>query len=856
MPGERRDSVAPMRCTPATRKLFRPGLLSALLAPFAVACDDAGSSTAPVVGPDADATRPAGEPGADATRPAVEPDAAVPAEKDATAEGDPDADADAGAPGVVGALTAGRYRLDVLAPMGLVLTRDDVPLARVRGLETGHAASAAEAADRTRFFDPANPRVARVEWHALDVAGAPDAAGRIPLTGADGLTATLTATTDAEGRFTFELTPEGSGTETLVQLRLSLDAPAGEAYYGLGELFDTPEHRGRSRPMHIGPTLDSEGLYTEYHVAIPLLLGTGGWGLFVEDRHAGLFDVADTDPERIQVTFEARRLRFHLYGSDTPVDVLQHYVEQTGRPARPAEWAFGGWIWRNENRDQAQVYDDLRALREHDLPMSGMWLDRPWATGINTFVMDPEKFPDPEGLVAAVHAAGLRFAVWASPYLEPATGELWQTAADNGWFVRMPEGWPKPFNEADFVDLTNPAATAFFTDVIRRITDLGAEGFKLDFGEDIQIGAGSTALSFDFHNGETERTMHHGIAPYYHRPFAELTGGDGRNFILSRAGTYGDQTLTTTIWPGDLCNGFEAHLEGRHVGGLPAAIAGGLSLSASGYPFYASDTGGYRHGRAPKDVFLRWTAYAALGSVMQTGGSEHHNPWDFEPYDTGRDDPVESRFDAETLAIYRQFARLYVRLHAYRHPFNEAAHETGHPVTTPLGLAHPELGVHPATQYRLGDALYVAPATDAGGHVAHVLPAGRFFDWFTGETVEGPTVVERDVPFDRISLYVRAGAVIPLLRETVDTLATATDPDVDSYADDPGVLTVRVYPGEGTVRFETLGGTVITVDHDAGQITLEGDHFTGYVFEAHGGEGAGGRLERGPGAQQFDWPPR
>jgi len=61
----------------------------------------------------------------------------------------------------------------------------------------------------------------------------------------------------------------------------------------------------------------------------------------------------------------------------------------------------------------------------------------------------------------------------------------------------------------------------------------------------------------------------------------------------------GDQVHGMIIWPGDLdaslnqpgdllANGTIA------VGGLPAAIMKGMGLSASGFLFFSSDTGGYR----------------------------------------------------------------------------------------------------------------------------------------------------------------------------------------------------------------------------------------------------------------------
>ncbi len=798
-----------------------------------------------VVSPDA---RPA-----DASQPA--PDA-QPSDAGAADAGPPDAAE--GTP--TGTLGADAYTLEVrTAPFGLLVKRGGTTVARLRAIEVAFADTEEMANDRRVYFDPLKPQTYHVEWRTLDAVGAVGADGLPTTLGAGDFQAGLQLAVGASGQFDVALLPDTPG--RLVQIRLVLDAPdaaaappgsarVAEDYYGLGELFDQPSHRGQHRPMQIGPDFQSEGGYSEHHVTVPLLIGTQGWGVFVEDRRPADFDVAASDPQHIVITYEAKALRFHLLVADTPIDVLPNYIALTGQPARPAEWAFGGLIWRNEYRDQAQVLDDAAQIRANDLPMSGLWLDRPWATDLNTFIPDPAKFPDVPGMVETLHASGLRLAAWASPYLEPSTGELWQTAHDNDWFIHGPDGWPKPFDEAAFVDLTNPAARTFFSGLIQRATDLGVEGFKLDYGEDVQVGIGPVATSFDFFNGQTERTMHHGIALDYHLPFSTLTGGDNHGFVLSRAGTYGDQTLTTTIWPGDLCNGFEHHKESRHVGGLPAAISGGLSLSTSGYPFYASDTGGYRHGRATKTVFLRWLAYSALGSQLQTGGSAQHNPWDFTPYDTGRPGDPVSQFDAETLSIYRDFARLYIRLHAYRHPFNEDAHETGRPVTRPLGFIYPELGVHPATEYMLGDALLVAPATDETGAVEIVVPPGRWYDWYTDEAIDGPTTLQRVVPLDHVSLLVRAGAIVPMLRPTVDTLAAATDADVDSYANDPGVLTVRLYPGEGERSFDTLGDTHITVN--AAQATITGDHFTGYDFELHQPGQAPTHVVVGAGAQTVD----
>ena len=57
-----------------------------------------------------------------------------------------------------------------------------------------------------------------------------------------------------------------------------------------------------------------------------------------------------------------------------------------------------------------------------------------------------------------------------------------------------------------------------------------------------------------------------------------------------------------------------------------------------------------------------------------------------------------------------------------------------------------------------------------------MFPAGRFYDWFTGELVEGPTTMQREIPFDRIALYAREAFA--------DDVVAATDRSLRFTADD------------------------------------------------------------------------
>ncbi len=649
-----------------------------------------------------------------------------------------------------------------------------------------------------------------------------------------GMAVQLDVAITGTGIFTFDIAPVEPSNVVLIQLA-QVSKDAGENFYGLGESFDHVARRGTIRHMHITLDLTQESGYNEAHFPIPLLVSTLGSGTFVEDRHPGLFDVCKTDPERIAIRFSARTLRFHVLLAQTPLDVVGRYSDITGRPALPPQWAFGVVQWRNEVSGQAMVMEDAQAMRDRDLPCSGIWVDRPFATAHESFIFDPKKYPDSKQMVQDLNALGYRVSIWSAPYLSKDLAAEYAEAEANGYFVESPDINFDKFGT--LVDFTDPGLVKLWQKLLKNATDIGIEGFKLDYGEDVISGYMSVKTDFTFFNGEGSDTMHHWYHYFYHKTYRDMIQGDA--FLINRAGCYGDQTVTSVCWPGDLDVGFQFHGEDGHVGGLPAAIIGNQTLSASGYPFFGSDTGGYRHLRPTKELLLRWVAHTALSPVLQFGGaSVNCNPWDFTAY-PGDDEGPEgyvSQFDEETVDIWRKLARLHIRLFPYVYTYAVAASLTGIPLTRPFGMVHPELGHHPDFQYFYGDAFTVAPVYRQESEISVFVPPGKWIDWFTGERFEGPKEETFTVPLDRLVLLVRQGSIIPMLRESVDTLAPATEVGVDSFHEDAGTLVVRAFPDEGQSEFSTVLGPSLETSFvpDDGSLHFRFDSlepFTGIRFE-------------------------
>jgi len=89
------------------------------------------------------------------------------------------------------------------------------------------------------------------------------------------------------------------------------------------------------------------------------------------------------------------------------------------------------------------------------------------------------------------------------------------------------------------------------------------------------------------------------------------------------------------------------------------------------------------------------------------------------------------------------------------------------------------------TEYLWGRDLLVAPVVEKGAKTRRLyLPEGAWYDWWTGEKLEGKRWIERPVDLATLPLYARAGAIIPFDPVRQYTAQPVTEP-----------TTLRVFPG-------------------------------------------------------------
>jgi alpha-D-xyloside xylohydrolase len=298
--------------------------------------------------------------------------------------------------------------------------------------------------------------------------------------------------------------------------------------------------------------------------------------------------------------------------------------------------------------------------------------------------------------------------------------------------------------------------------------------------------------------------MRNGYCLEYHKAVWEVLGSSG--VLFARSGFAGSQAFPG-CWAGDNEPNFGDN-------GLPSVIVAGQSAAMSGYSIWGHDIGGYQDtnfSRSPPNLFMRWTQFGCFSPIMQmhrqtTKGRQY--PW---------------RFGDRALANYQFFARLHVRLFPYIYTYAKQAAATGLPIIRPLVLLsqtdHQTFGVRHA--YRFGNEFLVAPMVtpDATSRKVY-LPAGTWIDFWTHAVHAGGQLItwtnrnQAEMP-----LFVRQGAIVPMLPGDVRTLCDA------NYVNDPGVSTMddglllQVYPG-GASDFTVFDGTRAHAEADAGSGTV------------------------------------
>ena len=247
---------------------------------------------------------------------------------------------------------------------------------------------------------------------------------------------------------------------------------------------------------------------------------------------------------------------------------------------------------------------------------------------------------------------------------------------------------------------------------------------------------------------------------------------DSRGFVWSVMGWAGTQRYST-IWTGDQKGTWE-YIRFH----IPTVIGSGLS----GFNAATGDVDGIFGGSAETYVRdLQWKCFTPVLMSMSGWAPKMKQPYIYgEPY----------------TSINRKYLKLKMRLTPYMYTYCREAYDSGTPAVRGMLLEFPEdrATLDNSTQYQfmLGEWLLVAPVyKDELKRDSIYFPEGEWIDYWDGNKYEGRQWLnDYNAPLDKLPLFIRKGAIIPMYPEMLYDEEKPKDP-----------VTFDIYPG-GDSQFE------------------------------------------------------
>ncbi len=479
-----------------------------------------------------------------------------------------------------------------------------------------------------------------------------------------------------------------------------------------------------------------------------------------------------------------------------------------GNPPVTPYWALGHWVWEDNANTQASTLQLVHDYKAREIPVAAVIVDSPWETHYNTFVPDTTRYPDFGRMIGELHAGGVHVIAWATTFVNRESPD-YAAVKDAGFVVDPDAGditWWK--GKGVHIDHTNPKAQEWLNARLDLLLKMGLDGWKVDMDVDYLLAPGpQVRLSAGSPQGSSMSLDE--FQEFYYASFYDRTRTvNAEGVIMARGyantlGVLGNKapiSRSPVSWQGDFAGDFAGIIEQARMV---------YRTAAAGYGCPGVEIGGYMGASATRVSLLRYAQFGALSCFMENGGSNggltNHLPW---------------FWDAAAVDIYRYFAVLHSELAPYDFSGVVDAHLKG-------GSQMRSCDEGQFT-HMLGPDLFVALITgDVDSRDITFPDHGEWIDYWNensaaGIHAAGTTRAAYPAPIDRLPIFVRAGAIIPM-----DVKNGVTG---HGDRESAGKSTILFYPrGDSSITFHRPTGSgvayedvEITMDEAHGTISING----------------------------------
>ena len=579
-----------------------------------------------------------------------------------------------------------------------------------------------------------------------------------------------------------------------------------DAVYGLG---DKPGCLNRRGYVYVNWNTDNPAPHVDsfksLYKSIPFFMVLGEnycYGIFADNTYKTTFDFGFESSEYYVVSHEKGFLDYYFFPGEKPSDVVKKYTGLTGTTPLFQRWIYGSHQSRWGYCSQDEILGIAEAFEKNEIPCDVIHMDIDYMDGYRVFTFDKERFPDTKALSETLADKGIKLISIIDPGVKKDEAYfMYREGMEMDAFAHDAQGavyenavWP---GTSVFPDFSREDVRKWWGEKTKILLDHGIRGIWNDMNEpasfrgplpdDVKFAAGA--------HDEIHNIYGHLMAKATYEGLLEHDNGR-RPFVLTRAAYAGSQKYCGG-WTGD------NHSIWSH---LTLSLEQICNLSLCGMAMCGSDIGGFGSDVTPELLvrFYQAAVFAPFFRNHSAVGTRRQEPW---------------LFDEKTRDAVRKTVRLRYRFIPYIYDLARECERTGEPIVRPLvyEYSHDKMVRNICDEYLLGKFVLVAPVTVPGKFAREVyLPEGEWYDYETNEKYTGGKYILADAPLDKVPVFIRAGAILPVAEGNIQSTEDIT-------SENTRILT---YPGQGTfIHYEDDNETLAYREgsYNAMEYTLNGE---------------------------------
>ena len=530
----------------------------------------------------------------------------------------------------------------------------------------------------------------------------------------------------------------------------------------------------------------------------------------------------------------ARDMDYYFIAGNNFDDIISGYRTLTGKAPVYPKWVLGFWQSRERYKTQAEVEETLKEFRDRQIPIDNIvqdwnyWKEDQW--GSHEF--EASRFPNPQAMLDNVHKMHGRFmiSVWPKFYVNT---DNYKELDSNGWMYTQAvkddiHDWVGRGYVGGFYDAYDAGARKVFwrqmDENLYTKYKHGIDAWWMDASEPNvrdctpmwyrKALCGPTALGTSTEYFNAYSTVNADAIYNGQRSVFKGANNEPRVFLLTRSGFAGEQRYSTATWSGDIGTRWED---------MRAQMTAGLNYSMSGIPFWGMDQGGFcvenRYVAAQqefdktgvensdlkewRELQTRWNQFGCFIPLFRAHGQwPLREVWNIAP---------ENHPAYQTIVWYD---KLRYRLMPYLYSMAGWAHFKDYTLMRGLVMDFngDENVLDIPDQWMFGPALMACPVGyyKARNRSVYFPKQCGWYDFYTGDYIEGGQRLVVDAPYEKIPVFVREGSIIPFgpaMQYSDEKPAELINLYVYAGAD----ATFQLYEDEGT-NYNYEKGKYATID--------------------------------------------